>query len=125
MKRVIWIVLDSVGAGCLPDAALYGDEGANTIGHIAQKMELKIPHMLEMGLGSLPGLHLPECQAGSGAYGRAIEISKGKDTTTGHWEMAGVRLDQPFPLYPDGFPREVIEAFEAAIGTKTDRKSVV
>lgn len=119
MKRVIWIVLDSVGAGYLPDAALYGDEGANTLGHIAQQMKLNIPHLLAMGLGRLPGLHLPECPSGGGAYGRAIEVSKGKDTTTGHWEMAGVKLERPFPLYPEGFPREVIEAFEAAIGTKT------
>ena len=119
MKRVIWIVLDSAGAGYLPDAGEYGDEGANTIGHIAEKMELNIPHMLEMGLGYLPMLHLPEYQAGGGAYGRAIEVSKGKDTTTGHWEMAGVKLDRPFPLYPDGFPKDVMDAFEAAIGTKT------
>lgn len=119
MKRVIWIVLDSVGAGYLPDAADYGDEGANTIGHIAEKMELNIPNMLEMGLGYLPGLHLPEYQAGGGAYGRAREVSKGKDTTTGHWEMAGVKLDRPFPLYPDGFSKDVMDAFESAIGRKT------
>ena len=118
MKRVIWIVLDSAGAGYLPDAAKFGDEGANTIGHIAERMELKIPHMLSMGLGYLPGLHLPET-AGNGAYGRAIEKSAGKDTTTGHWEMAGVTVKQPFPLYPDGFPQEVMDAFEKAIGRKT------
>ncbi len=118
MKRVIWIVLDSVGAGYLPDAAAFGDEGANTIGHIAEKMNLKIPHMLAMGLGQLPGLNLPPVY-GSGAYGRAMEKSAGKDTTTGHWEMAGVTVEQPFPLYPDGFPKDVIDAFEAAIGTKT------
>ena len=118
MKRVIWIVLDSVGAGYLPDAAAFGDEGANTIGHIAERMNLKIPHMLSMGLGNLPGLHLPK-QEGDGAYGRAMEKSAGKDTTTGHWEMAGVTVKQPFPLYPDGFPKEVMDAFEAAIGTGT------
>lgn len=119
MKRVIWIVLDSVGAGYLPDAAAFGDEGANTIGHIAEKMKLNIPHMLSMGLGNLPGLNLPECYDGAGAYGRALEKSAGKDTTTGHWEMAGVTVQQPFPLYPDGFPREVMDAFETAIGTRT------
>ena len=118
MKRVIWIVLDSAGAGYLPDAAAFGDEGANTIGHIAERMELKIPNMLSMGLGSLPGLNLPET-AGNGAYGRAMEKSAGKDTTTGHWEMAGVTVKQPFPLYPDGFPQEVMDAFEKAIGRKT------
>ena len=104
MKRVIWIVLDSVGAGYLPDAAAFGDRGANTLGHIAEKMELRIPHLLSMGLGRLPGLHLPAAE-GNGAYGRAMERSAGKDTTTGHWEMAGVTVKQPFPLYPDGFPR--------------------
>lgn len=118
MKRVIWIVLDSVGAGYLPDAADFGDEGANTLGHIAEKMNLNIPHMLSMGLGQLPGLNLPPVY-GNGAYGRALEKSAGKDTTTGHWEMAGVTVEQPFPLYPDGFPKDVIDAFEAAIGTKT------
>ena len=118
MKRVIWIVLDSVGAGYLPDAAQFGDEGANTIGHIAERMDLKIPNMLSMGLGKLPNLHLPDAE-GAGAYGRAMEKSAGKDTTTGHWEMAGVTVKQPFPLYPEGFPKEVMDAFEAAIGTKT------
>ena len=118
MKRVIWIVLDSVGAGYLPDAVDFGDEGANTLGHIAEKMNLNIPHMLSMGLGQLPGLNLPQVY-GNGAYGRALEKSAGKDTTTGHWEMAGVTVEQPFPLYPDGFPKDVIDAFEAAIGTKT------
>ena len=118
MKRVIWIVLDSVGVGALPDAAAFGDEGANTIGHIAEKMNLNIPNMLSMGLSQLPGLNLPQTY-GAGAYGRALEKSAGKDTTTGHWEMAGVTVKTPFPLYPDGFPKEVMDAFEAAIGTKT------
>ena len=118
MKRVIWIVLDSVGAGALPDAAAFGDEGANTIGHIAEKMKLNVPNMLSMGLGQLPGVNLPQVY-GAGAYGRALEKSAGKDTTTGHWEMAGVTVKQPFPLYPDGFPKDVMDAFEAAIGTKT------
>ena len=118
MKRVIWIVLDSVGAGYLPDAEKFGDVGANTLGHIAERMNLKIPHMLSMGLGNLPGLHLPKAE-GNGAYGRALEKSAGKDTTTGHWEMAGVTVERPFPLYPDGFPKDVMDAFEAAIGTKT------
>ena len=118
MKRVIWIVLDSVGVGYLPDAAGFGDAGANTVGHIAERMTLHIPNMLSMGLGSLPNVHLKPVY-GAGAYGRALEKSAGKDTTTGHWEMAGVTVKQPFPLYPDGFPKEVMDAFEAAIGTKT------
>lgn len=118
MKRVILIVLDSVGVGSLPDAADFSDKGANTIGHIAEKMNLNIPNMLSMGLGNLPNVNLAHVY-GAGAYGRALEKSAGKDTTTGHWEMAGVTVEQPFPLYPDGFPGEVMDAFEAAIGTKT------
>ena len=118
MKKAVLIVLDSVGAGALPDAAAYGDVGANTIGHIAEAMPLKLPNMLRMGLGHLPGLHLPAAAEGCGAFGRAMEASRGKDTTTGHWEMSGVTLEKPFPTYPNGFPEEVIARFEAAIGVK-------
>lgn len=119
-RRVLWIVLDSVGAGCLPDAAAYGDEGANTLGHIHGKIGLRMPNMRTLGLGCLPGIGLPAVSHPSGAFGRAIERSKGKDTTTGHWEMAGVVLNEAFPTFTEnGFPREVIERFEAAIGTKT------
>ena len=116
-RRVLWIVLDSVGAGYLSDAAAYGDEGANTLGHIQNAVGLHMPNMRTLGLGNLPGLGIPGIAHPSGAYGRAAERSKGKDTTTGHWEMAGVILNQAFPTYPDGFPPEVIERFEAAIGT--------
>ncbi|MBE5787904.1 MAG: phosphopentomutase [Clostridiales bacterium] len=119
MKRVILIVLDSVGAGALPDAALFGDAGANTLGHIAERMPLNIPHMRALGLGHLPGLSIPADENAKGVYGRAAEKSMGKDTTTGHWEMAGIILPHPFPTYPNGFPQDVIAAFEAAIGTKT------
>ena len=118
-RRVLWIVLDSVGAGALPDAAAYGDTGANTLGHIQATVGLHIPNMRTLGLGNLPGLGIRGISHPSGAYGRACERSKGKDTTTGHWEMAGVTLEQAFPTYPNGFPREVIERFEQAIGTKT------
>lgn len=118
MKRVILIVMDSVGAGALPDAALFNDTGANTLGHIAERMPLNIPHLRSMGLGNLPGLHIPADEKGAGAYGRALEKSLGKDTTTGHWEMSGIVLPRPFPTYPDGFPADVIEAYEKAIGTK-------
>ncbi len=119
MKRVFLVVLDSVGAGMLPDAAMYGDEGANTLGHIIERIEPSLPNLENMGLGLLPGVggNLP--QNGAGAYGRAAELSAGKDTTTGHWEIAGLKLEKPFPTYPDGFPPEVMDAFEAAIGTKT------
>ena len=118
-RRILWIVLDSVGAGALPDAAAYGDVGANTLGHIQEKRGLRIPNMRTLGLGSLPGLGIPPVAHPSGAYGRACERSKGKDTTTGHWEMAGVTLNKAFPTYPDGFPADVIARFEQAIGTKT------
>ncbi|MBR6754023.1 MAG: phosphopentomutase [Clostridia bacterium] len=119
MKKVTLIVLDSAGVGALPDAHLFSDEGANTIGHIAERMPLNVPNMLNMGLGHLPGLNLKATEKGAGVYGRAAEKSLGKDTTTGHWEMSGIILPHPFPLYPDGFPKDVMDRFEAAIGTKT------
>ena len=119
MKRIFLIVLDSVGAGALPDAAAYGDAGANTLGHIIEKAHPHLPNMEAMGLGLIPGVGGPKPVNGAGVYGRAAEVSAGKDTTTGHWEIAGLRLDSPFPTYPNGFPPEVMNAFEAAIGTKT------
>ena len=119
MKRIFLIVLDSVGAGALPDAAAYGDAGANTLGHIIEKAHPHLPNMEAMGLGLIPGVGGPKPVNGAGVYGRAAEVSAGKDTTTGHWEIAGLRLDTPFPTYPNGFPPEVMNAFEAAIGTKT------
>lgn len=117
-QRIFLIVLDSVGAGALPDAAAYGDEGANTLGHIVQQAAPRLPNLYAMGLGRIPGVGGP-AQAVSGAYGRAAERSAGKDTTTGHWEIAGLRLTRPFPTYPHGFPPEVIDAFEKAIGRQT------
>ena len=119
MKRVILIVLDSVGVGALPDAAAYNDVGANTVGHIAEKTDLKLPNLSAMGFANIPNTHLPACDHVIGAYGRAAEKSSGKDTTTGHWEISGLTLEKPFPTYPNGFPREVIDAFEKAIGTPT------
>lgn len=118
-KRALLIVLDSVGAGALPDAALYGDEGANTIGHIAEKTELVLPNLRAMGLGHIEAVGLEKDRQAVGGYGRMMERSAGKDTTTGHWELAGVKLDKPFPTFPNGFPAEVIGRFEAAIGVKT------
>jgi phosphopentomutase len=119
VDRVILIVLDSVGAGALPDAALYGDEGANTIGHVAEQAGLHLPHLNAIGFSRIPGCGLPADSNAAGGFGRLTEVSPGKDTTTGHWEMAGVRLPRPFPTYPDGFPPEVMDAFEEAIGTGT------
>jgi phosphopentomutase len=119
-ERVVWIVLDSVGIGELPDAADYGDVGRNTLGHIAESRPLKIPNLVRLGLANIAPLkHLSPAAAPMGAYGKGATRSPGKDTTTGHWEMAGVWLDQAFPVYPHGFPREVIDAFEKQIGRGT------
>jgi phosphopentomutase len=119
-ERVIWIVLDSVGIGPLPDAADYGDVGRNTLGHIAESRPLQIPMLVKMGLANIAPLkHLPPTAAPIGAFGKGATHSPGKDTTTGHWEMAGIWLDQAFPVYPHGFPREIIDAFEKQIGRGT------
>lgn len=121
MKRVILIVLDSVGIGALPDAGQYGDAGSNTLGHIAQHYpELHLPHLTALGLGNIdPDNLLPAVPAPAAAYGKAQERSAGKDTTTGHWEIAGLVLEQPFPVFEQGFPREFIQRFEQAIGSGT------
>lgn len=108
-------MLDSVGIGELPDAAVYDDQGSNTLGNIAAQVPLRIPTLAGMGLGRL--VPLPGMPAtASGAYGRMAERSAGKDSVTGHWELMGVVLDRAFPTFPRGFPPEVIQAFEARIG---------
>jgi phosphopentomutase len=119
--RVILIVLDSVGIGYLPDAHLYGDEGSNTLGHIAAQIPaIKIPNLIQLGLGNIDmGNQLPKTKHPQAAYGKAAEMSAGKDTTTGHWEIAGAIMEKPFPTFPDGFPTTFINDFEAAIGIKT------
>lgn len=119
MKKVLLIVLDSLGVGELPDADQYGDVGANTLGNLARATALDLPHLRAMGLGHIRDAYLPRDPAAKGAYGRMAATSPGKDTTTGHWEMSGIHLQQPFPTFPDGFPQTVIHAFEAAIGAKT------
>jgi phosphopentomutase len=119
-ERVFWIVLDSVGIGELPDAAVYGDAGRSTLGHIAESRPLQIPNLVRLGLANISALKfLGPSAAPLGAYGKGATRSPGKDTTTGHWEMAGVWLDRAFPVYKDGFPRELIEEFEKQIGRKT------
>ncbi|HEY8714350.1 MAG TPA: phosphopentomutase, partial [Candidatus Acidoferrum sp.] len=119
-KRIIWIVLDSVGIGELPDAAEYGDVGRNTLGHIAEARALKLPTLVQMGLGNIaPLAHLAAVAEPIAAYGKGATHSPGKDTTTGHWEMAGIWLPQAFPVYPLGFPPEIIREFEKQIGRKT------
>ena len=115
--RVIWIVLDSVGIGALPDAADYGDVGRNTLGHIAESRPLRITNLVRMGLANIaPLAHQEAPPAPIAAYGKGATHSPGKDTTTGHWEMAGVWLDQAFPVYKQGFPAELIAEFERLIG---------
>jgi phosphopentomutase len=118
--KVLWVVLDSVGIGALPDAADYGDVGRTTLGHIAESRPLKIPTLVGMGLSNIAPLpHLPPAASPMGAYGKGATHSPGKDTTTGHWEMAGVWLPQAFPVYPHGFPPEIIDEFERQIGRET------
>jgi phosphopentomutase len=118
--RVIWIVLDSVGIGEMPDAADYGDAGSDTLGHIAQHRKLHLSNLCRLGLGNIRHFEgLPAEPAPQGAYGRCALASPGKDTTTGHWEMAGIHLAKPFPVYPNGFPREIMEEFERRIGRDT------
>src|SRR5258708_15655057 len=119
-KRVIWIVLDSVGIGGLPDAAEYGDVGRNTLGHIAELRPVKLPNLVQVGLANIAPLQdLAPTATPLGAYGKGATHSPGKDTTTGHWEMAGIWLAQAFPVYKQGFPREVMEEFEKRIDRKT------
>jgi phosphopentomutase len=116
-ERIILVVMDSVGIGAMPDAADYGDAGRDTLGHICERRGLRAPNFVRLGLANirpLKGLE-PAAKPG-GAYGKATLLSPGKDTTAGHWEMAGVILDRPFPTYPKGFPPEVIEPLEKAIG---------
>ena len=117
-SRVIWIVLDSVGVGAMPDAAAFLDPtGANTLGNIARIRGLKLPNLSAMGLGNIePFAGIPPASDPGAAFGRCTLASPGKDTTTGHWEMVGIHLEKPFPLYPNGFPPEILNEFERRIG---------
>ena len=113
-------MLDSVGIGELPDAAAYGDVGRDTLGHIARSRPLKIPNLVRLGLANIkPLAHLDPPANPAGSYGKGATVSPGKDTTTGHWEMAGIWLDQAFPVYPHGFPESLIAEFERQIGRRT------
>ncbi len=119
-RRTILLVLDGVGIGELPDAADYGDEGSNTIVNIAKAVGgLSLPTLQRMGLGNIALIKgVPPTDEPIACYGKMSEVSAGKDSTTGHWEIAGVIRTKPFPTYPNGFPAEIIEAFEKAIGRK-------
>jgi phosphopentomutase len=119
-RRVIWIVLDSVGIGEMPDAAAYGDAGSDTLGNIARLRGLKLPNLARLGLGNIkPLAGIGAAENPAGAFGRCTLASPGKDTTTGHWEMVGIHLDKPFPIYPKGFPVELMREFERRIGRGT------
>lgn len=121
IRRVILIILDSVGCGDAPDAEIFGDQGSNTLANIAQAVGgLKLPNIGQLGLGNITSIKgVPPTDEPLGAYGRLTEISVGKDTTTGHWELMGVQLKSPFPTYPDGFPDDLIAEFERRIGRRT------
>jgi phosphopentomutase len=115
--RAIVIVLDSVGIGELPDADMYGDQGSNTLGHIAEHVRLRIPSLARLGLPHLVSIRgVPPPDRATGAYGRLAERSPGKDSVTGHWELMGIVLDRPFPTFPYGFPADLIADFERRIG---------
>ena len=117
-QRIIWIVLDSVGCGAMPDAASFGDPaGADTLGNVARIRGLKLPNLARLGLGNIkPISGVAADDAPAAAFGRCTLASPGKDTTTGHWEMVGIHLAKPFPLYPNGFPAEIMREFERRIG---------
>jgi phosphopentomutase len=117
-RRAFIVVLDAVGAGALPDAAEFGDEGSNTLGNVAKAVGgLRLPHLQALGLGNVAPLEgCPPLDSAPSVAGRLLEHSLGKDTTVGHWELAGVITERPFPTYPDGFPQDVIDAFAEATG---------
>jgi phosphopentomutase len=118
--RVILIVFDSVGCGALPDAGEYGDIGSDTLGNISRRIPLSVPNLRRLGLARVSTVHrLDREPAPVGAYGRMAEASPGKDSVTGHWELAGLVLDRPFPVFPNGFPRELMAEFERRIGRGT------
>lgn len=123
INRVIWIILDSVGMGELPDAARFHDEGSNTLGNLAKAVGgLSIPNLRKLGIGNIDGMkNIPPVDVPKGCYGRLGEISDGKDTTTGHWEMIGIYSKQAFPTYPEGFPEEILEEFKR----KTNMKGIL
>lgn len=117
-ERVFLLVLDSVGIGAMPDAKEFGDEGAHTLGHIASSPRgVKLPNLQRLGLGNITPLKgvIPAAQPAA-AYGKAAELAKGKDTTTGHWEMAGVRVSRPFPTFYEGFPQAFVDEFVRRTG---------
>src|ERR1700682_434343 len=119
-RRVIWIVLDSVGIGAMPDAADYGDAGSDTLGNMARVRALRLPNLCRLGLADIkPLAGVEPAQSPAAAFARGAVASPGKDTTAGDWEMVGIHLEKPFPLYPNGFPCEIMDEFERRIGRRT------
>src|ERR1700687_1719442 len=119
-QRVIWIVVDSVDIGEMRDAEAYGDRGSDTLGNIARRRRLRLPNLCRLGLANIKTLEgLEPSAAPHAAFGRCALRSPGKDTTTGHWQMAGIHLEKPFPVYPRGFPREILDEFERQIARRT------
>src|SRR5690242_14053758 len=119
VSRVILIVMDSVGIGELPDASAYGDQGSNTLGNIARQIPLHVPVLRSLGLDRLVNIGAAAPGTPRGAFGRMAEASAGKDSVTGHWEMAGIVLARAFPTFPNGFPPDLIAEFERRIGRRT------
>jgi phosphopentomutase len=120
VNRVVWIVLDSVGIGELPDAAAYGDEGSDTLGNISRVVPLKLPTLRSLGLPRVARVDgMADVNETRGAYGRMAERSPGKDSVTGHWELTGIVLSRAFPTFPDGFPASLMSEFERRIGRGT------
>jgi phosphopentomutase len=117
-RRVVWIVLDSVGVGAMPDSAEFNDPpGADTLGNIARQRPLRLPNLCRLGIGNIKTAgNLQPVDQPLASWGRCTLASPGKDTTTGHWEMVGIHLDRPFPLFPNGFPRDIMDEFERRIG---------
>ena len=116
-RRVAWIVLDSVGIGALPDAADYGDIGVDTLGNIAARRPLHVPNLVQLGLANIrPLTGLEPVAQPAASWGRCMLASPGKDTTTGHWEMVGIHLEKPFPLFPNGFPPVILDEFTRRTG---------
>src|SRR5438552_13161664 len=110
--RITLIVLDGAGIGAMPDAPYWGDCGWDTFGHICESREVRLPNLQSLGLGNIRSLQgVPEIENTRGCFGKCALASNGKDTTTGHWEMAGIILERAFPLYPNGFPKSIIDQF--------------
>ena len=120
MSRVIWMVIDSVGIGELPDSGKFGDKNVNTLGNIVKEYsDIKIPNMRKLGIGNIDEAYFIESEKSPiGAFGKCAELSQGKDTTTGHWEMTGVLVETPFKTFENGFPKEIIDEFESRTGRK-------